>query len=388
MTTPNLSRRRFIRVLGGSAIVLGAGAFGLSRCDQLPPELLESWNGPPASETDPRRRALAFALLAPNPHNRQSWLADLRVDGEITLWTDRTRLLPMTDPFSRQIMVGCGCFLETLMLALNSEGPGASLDLFPEGGAEDAEVGYAPFARITLGGSPPNADPLFGAILKRRSAKVDYDPARIPDAAAVAAISAAATRDGVRFAATNDTAQLATLKSIAKEAFRIEVDTDRTYQESVDLMRIGADDIARHRDGLTMHGPFFWWMKKLGFMSPEAQMEKGGIARDQARSFIDSQVDTTPLFAWIISAANDRRAQVESGRAYMRANLQATASGVAMAPLSQALQEFPEMGSLYRAIHEACGAAPGETMQMFFRLGYADAPEPVVRRRLDDIIRT
>lgn len=386
--TENLSRRRFIRVLGGSAIVLGAGAFGLSRCDQLPPEVLASWDGPPATETDPRRRALAYALLAPNPHNRQSWLADLRVDGEITLWTDRTRLLPMTDPYSRQIMVGCGCFLETLMLALNGEGPGASLTLFPAGGADDAEVGSAPFARVTLGDAAPNGDPLFGAILKRRSAKVDYDPARTPEESALSAIRAAATREGVRFAATSDAAQLATLKSIAKDAFRIEVDLDRTYKESVDLMRIGAEEIGRHRDGLTMHGPFFWWLKTLGLMSPEAQMEKGGVAREQARSFIDSQVDTTPLFAWIISAANDRRAQVESGRAYVRANLQATASGVALAPLSQALQEFPEMGALYRKIHETCGAGAGETVQMFFRLGYADLPEPVVRRRLDDIIRT
>ncbi len=387
MTTPNLSRRRFIRVLGGSAIVLGAGGLGLSRCDRLPDGVLDSWNGPPASETDPRRRALAYALLAPNPHNRQSWLADLREPGVITLWTDRTRLLPMTDPYSRQIMVGCGCFLETLMLALNGEGPGASLVLFPEGGMADAEVGYAPFARITLGDAVPNADPLFAAILQRRSAKVDYDPARPPSASQLGKIAEASARPGTRFAATTDASTIATLKSIAKDAFRIEVDTDRTFRESVDLMRIGADEIAQHRDGLTMHGPFFWWLKTLGMMTPEAQMEKGGMARDQARSFIDSQVDTTPAFAWIISAANDRVAQVESGRAYVRANLQATASGVALAPLSQALQEFAEMADPYRAIHDICGAQSGETLQMFFRLGFADMPEAVVRRRLDDIVR-
>lgn len=388
MTSPNLSRRRVIRVLGGSAIVVGAGAIGLSRCDRLPEDVLDSWNGPPATETDPRRRALAYALLAPNPHNMQSWLADLREEGVITLWTDRTRLLPMTDPFSRQIMVGCGCFLENLMLALNGEGPGGTAYLFPDGGAAAAEVGMEPFARITLGNSAPNADPLFGAILRRRSAKVDYDPARAPTVDALAAIKSASERPGVRFGVTSDATQLATLQRLSKEAFRVEVDTDRTYKESVDLMRIGADEIAKHRDGLTMHGPFFWWLKTFGLMTPEAQMEKGGTARDTGRSFIDSQVDTTPTFAWLISSANDRAMQIESGRAYVRANLQATASGVAMAPLSQALQEYPEMAEHYRAIHAVCGAGAGETVQMFFRLGYADTPEPVVRRRLDDFIRT
>ena len=55
---------------------------------------------------EPRMQALSYAILAPNPHNRQPWLVDLQVDGQVTLYVDQTRLLPHTDPFSRQIVAG------------------------------------------------------------------------------------------------------------------------------------------------------------------------------------------------------------------------------------------------------------------------------------------
>ena len=75
-----------------------------------------------SGETDPRRRALAHAILAPNAHNMQPWLVDLSEADVITLYIDRTRLLPETDPFSRQIVISHGTFLELLVLAAAAEG--------------------------------------------------------------------------------------------------------------------------------------------------------------------------------------------------------------------------------------------------------------------------
>ncbi len=58
-----------------------------------------------------------------------------------------------------------------------------------------------------------------------------------------------------------------------------------------------------------------------------------------------------------------------------RLNLAATGQGVGMQPLSQALQEYPEMGDLYRDIHERL-APGGGTVQMFGRIGYGpDVPQ-------------
>ena len=62
---------------------------------------------------------------------------------------------------------------------------------------------------------------------------------------------------------------------------------------------------------------------------------------------------------------------------WVRINLAATAAGLGIQPLSQALQEYPEMDRLYRQVHTML-APDGGTVQMLARLGYADpvAPSP------------
>ena len=65
----------------------------------------------------------------------------------------------------------------------------------------------------------------------------------------------------------------------------------------------------------------------------------------------------------------------------MRAQLAATAHGLAMQPLSQALQEYPEQAGPYAQIHALLGAAaPQQTVQMWARLGYGPAIGPAPRR--------
>ena len=380
-----VSRRAFMRVMGGTAVFAAATGVGLATCDTMPAAAVEGWNGAAAAETEPRRRALSYALLAPNSHNLQPWIADLREVRTITLWTDPARLLPMTDPVHRQITVSGGTFLELLVLALGAEGIAADVTLFRDGGRADAEVGSNPFARVVLGEGAVK-DALFDQILKRRSAKGVYDLDRPVGAEAVAAIVAAAGGPGLAWGASRAD-QVQPLRDLARRGWHVEVDTDRTYRESVEKMRIGAEAIAEARDGLSMHGPFFWWVRVLGLMTPQAQMTPGSFARAQARDFMDGAINGTPGFLWLTSAANDRAAQIEAGRAYVRANLKATELGLGMAPLSQLIQEFPEMAALQRGFYDLIGVPEGHTVQMFVRLGYGATPAPSPRRRLDDILK-
>jgi hypothetical protein len=71
------------------------------------------------------------------------------------------------------------------------------------------------------------------------------------------------------------------------------------------------------------------------------------------------------------------------GRAYVRLQLAATALGLRMHPLSQALQEYPEQAQNYKAIHQLLGGKDGaDTVQMWTRLGYAPEVGPSPRRGL------
>ena len=96
----------------------------------IPPEAISAWQGP-GSEPDLRRWILSYAILAPHSHNLQSWLVDLRTPDEIVLRCDLGRLLPETDPFSRQIMMSQGTFLELLDLAARERGLRADMRCFP-----------------------------------------------------------------------------------------------------------------------------------------------------------------------------------------------------------------------------------------------------------------
>lgn len=379
-----LSRRNFIRVAGGVGIV-AAGGLGLRACDTMPESAITAWNGP-QGEADLRRRVLSWAQLAPNPHNRQPWLVALPGRDEIVLFCDRSRLLPHTDPFSRQIMIGNGCFLELLALAARAEKHRADIVLFPQGAFPDGEIGSQPVARIKL---VPDAavapDPLFIHAQARRSAKVPFDSSRpVPDA--VVNALAAAVGGGVRFAETRERAQVQALRDLTEKAMTLEMRTPKALAESIDLMRLSAAEIDWYRDGISLHGPLFWWGQRLGMIDKATMADATSSAFESGISRYRDMTQSAMGFAWLATPGNDRPAQIAAGRAYARLNLAATSQGLAMQPLSQALQEYREMAPLFAQLRETVKVAPSETVQMLVRVGYAGAVLPSPRRRLDDLL--
>ena len=114
------SRRKFMTILGGG-VILAAGGIGAWATSRDPAGARQPWEAARALDAgasgDPRVFALSHAILAPNPHNRQPWLAELSTPGEITLYFDTARRLPETDPYDRQLTIGLGCFIELLAMA-------------------------------------------------------------------------------------------------------------------------------------------------------------------------------------------------------------------------------------------------------------------------------
>ena len=116
-------------------------------CGASPDDYAASWRAPGAGETDPRRFALAHAILAPNPHNTQPWLVELRGADEMLLYCDLERRLPFTDPLDRQITMGCGAFLELYRIAAAQQGRVAQIVPFPDG-APEARLDARPLAQV------------------------------------------------------------------------------------------------------------------------------------------------------------------------------------------------------------------------------------------------
>ena len=383
-----MPRRRFIRLLGGGA-VFAAGGAGMGCSSTLPEAATQPWREA-QTHTDPRRFMLAHALLAPNPHNRQPWIADLREPGVIHLICDGERLLPETDPSGRQILIGCGAFLELALIAAAQRGLRVDLRLLPDGAP--AATALPKGTRIaTLSLAPPGSatpDPLYSQIARRHTAKSEYDGARALPAGLSEAWQATASSFGLRAGVISGEAAMAPIRRITREAYEIEAVTPATWLESARLMRIGPQAIATHRDGISLNSPAVRALHTLGLFDPMEVPKRG---QSSLQRVMDRWVafESASGYLWLGSAGNDRATQVNAGRAYVRMHLQATASGVDMHPLSQALQEFPEMKGPYEAIHRAVGLEPGvSTLQMLSRVGYAKvAGAPSPRRELGSIVR-
>jgi hypothetical protein len=371
-------RRDVLKLIGGGAVV--AATAPLSGCSGV--GVSQAARGPwrnAGQYDDPRKRALSYALLAPNPHNRQPWLVRLEGADALTLQVDPARRLPATDPLDRQIVIGCGAFLELLAIAAAEEGYRADIVAFPEG--EDMRtLDTRPVARVTLVSGAGQRDPLAAHILARRSNKTVYEPREVA-AADLQALADAGRAPGITSATTADAGLVARLRDLTWRAHVKEVTTPAANQESVDLMRIGAREVAANPDGIGLEGGMIEFARRVGIVSRENLADPTSTAFKQGLDLYEKMAMSARAFGWLCNDNRSRGDQLAAGRAYVRMNLKATALGLGVHPWSQALQEYPEMAALYDEARALLGG--GGTVQMLYRIGYAQAIGPTPRRGLE-----
>lgn len=364
---------------------LAAGA--ASGCTPAGPDPSAPWREPGAGERDPRRWALAHAILAPNPHNRQPWLIELPGADEIVLHADPQRLLPATDPPNRQIVLGCGCFLELMDLAARQGGRRAEVTLWPEGEPQPRLDGR-PVARVRLTPDKDVArDPLFAQITRRHTNRQPFDLDAPPTASELATVVQSASGPGIGARAITDPGLRTRLIDIGWRGYRIETGTEATHMETVRLLRIGGEEAARNPDGIALTGPLMEAMRAVGLLTRGSMADPNSYATRSGLDMWEKMLRATPAFFALTSADNSRTTQIAAGRAYARAQLAATALGLSMHPWSMTLQEFPEMAGPYRETQAVLGATPDAPVQMLVRLGRAKPAQPAPRWPLERHIR-
>lgn len=379
---PRLSRRHFLSLVGGGAIVAVGGGIGLFSATRTPHAAFAPW-AQAGSYEEPRRFALSHAILAPNPHNLQPWMVDLSEAGVVTLLADPARRLPETDPFDRQLTIGLGCFLEQMTIAASEKGYQVKTTLFPEGSSDDV-LGAKPVARCQFVQVNRASDPLFSQIPHRRSNKAPFDMTRPVAASALNDI--APNVPGVQFDGTVENQRVAALRQLIWDAWLTEYHTPAALGESVDLMRLGKAEIIANPDGIDLGGMPLEALIATGLVTREALATPGTQSYETGITMYQPMLEATPAFVWLTSSDNSRTTQIASGRAWLRLNLLTTRNGLALHPVSQCLQEYPEMAAHYRTAHREL-AQPGETIQMLGRLGYAASAPHTPRWSLDDKIK-
>jgi hypothetical protein len=346
-----------------------------------------AWRDPGAGAADPRLWALAHAILAPNPHNRQPWLVELVGRDEIRLFVDLERRLPATDPPDRQITLGCGAFLELLDLAARERGLRTEAKLWPEGEPQPRLDGRAVAHVRLVADKAVRRHPLFAQIGQRHTNRQPFDLKTRPTAAELSQVVTAAQTPGLRAWTVVDEDLRGKLIELGWRGYDIEMRHPPTLMETVRLIRIGRAEMAANPDGIALFGPMIEAMKATGLISRPALADPGSSASKSGFEMWRKMLEATPAFFVLASDDNSRATQIAAGRAYAQAQLQATAMGLSMQPWSMTLEEYPQMAVPYRQTQALLGASPAAPVQMLVRIGRAKAPPPAPRWPLESHIR-
>ena len=361
----NPNRRQFPAGAVAAALAAGSCGRGLTRN-----ELADPAAGPPAVEgLDPDEAALLYyASLAPSGHNAQPWRVRVIKQFHWSVESDLGRALPATDPANREMTLGLGAFLENLSAAAGSLG-------------YEAEIGEAQ-------GTPGNGVSVDVRVVEASPSGVPLETISLRRVVKTGQLGRPFSRDtvtgladkleGYYYYFPRETAQGGFIAEVALEAFRRQMNDAATRSELSEWIRFDDDEARAQRDGLT----------------PES-MEVGGFAGWYFRHFIGREdVAGGDSFAqrgidlaagqisqgagWIILAGAGDTAQtlIEAGRRFERLFLGARQRGVAVHPMSQALEISTWRDML--AVELGLDGTP----QFVLRTGYIDRyPAPVSLRR-------
>jgi hypothetical protein len=338
-------------------------------------------------DSPPIVQALRYGITAPNAHNTQPWRIEVLSDTEAQVYFDPDRLLPATDPPGRQVHISHGTLLEMTAIAATHLGYRAEIELLPKGEMTLAEYGTKPTAYLSLIADPQvNEDPLFSQVLLRRSSRLPHTPQSITDDER-AAITSAATRPGVE-PGWIPAQRMAEAIELVIQGMAIEVRGYGTFEETNQWWRFSDAEIATKGDGLnantagvtgltllalrtiTRPGNWHMWFNRAGYLSAFAKA---------ARS-------TQALFT-LVTPANTMADWITTGRSYVRAQLTAGGYNLRFHPVSQTLQEFPQMDPLRARMDALVNVTPPAKLQMLVRVGHTQPPALSPRRDLQNIVQ-
>lgn len=375
----DISRRNLILGAGGTAALVGIG--GAWRVTRMPERANAPWILDKTAPTDVRLDAFRHAILAPNPHNRQPWLIQMEGNDSAILTCDLAKRLPETDPFDRQITIGFGTFIELAIIAAAQRGFRIDVAPFPEG-ASEPRLDKRPVARLRF---VPDTkivpDPLYSAITKRRTNRSVYETTTLS-----LQESAILRTDGAQVSVNPE--QLAQMRSITVDAISREMMTHKAHMESVRLMRIGHHEVDATPDGLSLTGPMIETTRLIGITTRESIADPKNSAFKIGLDGLRESYGSVPAALWITSPSNARADQLEAGRLYARTHLRATNMGLSMHPMSQSLQEYPEMAPYFAAIHMLLGVSGVNRIQMLARVGRSPNVAAAARWPLETHMKT
>lgn len=347
-------------------------------------------NVPDQKLDSPILKAIAEGVTAPNSHNTQPWKFLIQGPLQALLYVDETRTLPETDPYSRQILISQGTFLEHLDIGARQMSYKAEIDFFPHGVHVQNDIGSRPVAQISLIRSTDTMPELelYPAIAHRSTNRAEYDGPMITQREFADLQSLTGEGNSTRII-LNTAEQMRPYHALFLNAMAIECRTERLYEETRHWFRFDDNEIESRRDGLSLKGNGMGVIMRTlaGFFLNRSR--ESWHDPDNISSYLNTFKDTlesSKAYVFFKTESNEPRDWIQVGRDYARFQLACTARGLVMQPLSQIIQEYPEMDALRSRFESKTDTTGTNKIQMIARLGRSNYEYLSPRRPVTDML--
>ncbi|MFF2808069.1 Acg family FMN-binding oxidoreductase [Streptomyces sp. NPDC058000] len=311
---------------------------------------------------------VADAITAPSMHNAQPWHFDYsRASRTVLLFADLDRAMPLADPTTRGLHLGCGAALLNLRAAAAHAGHRTVTTLLPAPhtptllASVRLDVPHEPLD-VALSG-------LHSALADRHTSRYPFTERRIPDSLRAALVEAAA-REGARLAFLTTPHREAVLDLILHAEGYDRMDDGREAEQRRWTRDASAE---APTDGVPEYafGP-----TKRGGTAPVRDF--AGRRTVPGRAYAD--FEKRPQLASLSTAHDGPADWLRAGQALERVLLLATRQGLASSFATQAL-EWPDLRWLLRDPLSGTGC-----VQMILRLGYGPNGPRTPRRPVDEVL--
>jgi hypothetical protein len=304
---------------------------------------------------------LRYAILAPSTKNTQPWRFSVGED-TIGIFADLSRWQRVSDLGRRELYISLGCALENLLVAIEDFGFGHLVQYFPHSTNEELA------ATVTM--HPGGDRSVYRAGLS------------------LASITERRTRHGLYAnKPVTGTSRDRLLHCSGDLGLRIDLIEDPAIQSRVIELNLHADEM-EFADP-TFRKELGYWVGQGVFGTPcvlsklgQALLSRVNLGRAIGKRNA-AALASAPLIGLISTRSDDRPSQVRAGQALERVWLHATSMGIALQPMSQAL-EIPTLRA------DLCGviSEEGWIPQQVFRLGYPvrSLPHHTPRRPLHEVL--
>ena len=307
------------------------------------------------------RFLLQYAILAPSTKNTQPWRFSIGED-TIGVFADLSRWQPVADRGRRELYMSLGCALENLLVAGEELGFRTEVNYFPQPANQElaATVAFHPGGTS----SPYRSGISLANITARRTEHGLYRDQRVAEAA-----------------------RRRLLYSCGDPALRLELTDDHFIRSRLIELNLHADEVEFSDSEFRVE--LGYWVGQGVFGTPRlvsrlAQfiLSRLNLGRAVGRRNA-AMLMSAPLVGLISARTDDPLSHLRAGQALERLWLHATDMGIALQPMSQALEVPSLRAELARVIPER-----GWIPQQVFRVGYPRRAARVhtPRRPLDDVL--